>query len=178
MTNLYSIEDERGILAPKIDDECFLAPNVHIIGDVTIKKGANIWFGAVLRGDVEPIVIGENSNVQDNCVIHTDLGFPCHVGNNVTVGHAAILHGCTIEDGSLIGMGATILNNTVIGKNSLVGAGALVTENTQVEEASLIVGSPAKVIRKLKPENIEAMHQNTARYLQKGQSFRKNLKKI
>lgn len=178
MADLYSIEDKRGFFSPKLDGECYLAPNVQIIGDVEIKKGASIWFGAVLRGDIEPIIVGENSNIQDNSVLHTENGSACIVKDNVTVGHSVTLHGCTIGDGSLIGMGAVILNRSIIGKNCLIGAGALVTEDTIIPNNSLAVGFPAKIIRQLTKKEIEAMHQNTLRYIKNGQNYKKNLKKI
>lgn len=178
MADLYSIEDYRGLFRPKLDNECYVAPNVQIIGDVEIKKGANIWFGAVLRGDIEPIIIGENSNIQDNSVLHTEKDAACIVENNVTVGHSVTLHGCIIGEGSLIGMGAVILNRSIIGKNCLIGAGALVTEDMIIPDNSLVVGLPAKVVRQLSNKEIEAMHQNTWRYIKNGQNYKKNLKKL
>lgn len=178
MADLYSIEDHRGVFKPKLDAECYLAPNAQIIGNVEVKKGANIWFGAVLRGDIEPIMVGENSNIQDNSVLHTEKDAACIVKDNVTVGHSVTLHGCTINDGCLIGMGAVILNRSVIGKNCLIGAGALVTEDMIIPDNSLVVGFPAKVIRQLSDKEIEAMHQNTVRYIVNGQNYQKNLKKL
>ncbi len=127
----------------------WVAPDAHVIGRVALAQGVGIWFGAVLRGDNELIAIGEGSNVQEHAMLHTDMGFPLSVGRNCTIGHRAILHGCTIGDNTLIGMGAIILNGAVIGSNCLVGAGALVTEGKVFPDNSLIVGSPAKAIRTL-----------------------------
>jgi carbonic anhydrase/acetyltransferase-like protein (isoleucine patch superfamily) len=125
----------------------WIAPNASVIGDVVLKSNASIWFGAVLRGDNETMTIGENSNVQDNSVLHTDPGIPLTVGANVTIGHMVMIHGATIGDGSLIGIGAVLLNRCVIGKDCIVGAGALVTEGKQFPDGSLILGSPARVAR-------------------------------
>ncbi len=127
----------------------WIAPTAAVIGDVTLEDLASVWFGAVLRGDNEPIVIGERSNVQDNCVMHTDPGFPLNVGRNVTIGHQATLHGCTVGDGALIGMGATVLNGARIGRNAVIGAHALVPEGKEIPDNSLVVGTPGKVVRTL-----------------------------
>ena len=128
-------------------DEYWIAPSASVIGDVVLKKNASIWFGAVLRGDNDAIVVGENSNVQDNSVLHTDPGFPLVIGANVTIGHMAMIHGATIGDGSLIGIGAILLNGARIGRNCIVGAGALVTEGKVFPDDSLLLGSPARVAR-------------------------------
>ncbi len=178
MANIYSIKALNASPTPKIDDTAFLAPNAQIIGDVEIAEKASIWFGAVLRGDIEPIIIGKGSNIQDNCVLHTDRANACIIEENVTIGHGAILHGCTIKQGSLVGMGATILNGAIIGKNCLIGANALVTENTIIPEASLVVGSPAKILRSLSAQDIENIHENTSRYVAAAQVYKKNLKEI
>ena len=140
---------------PKLDPECWVAPNAVIIGRVELKKNSNIWFNSVLRGDLEPITIGKNSNVQDGSVIHTDPGCPTVVGDGVTIGHMVMLHGCVIDDDCLIGIGSTILNRTKIGKNSIIGANALVTENKIIPERSLVLGSPGKVVRQVTDEEIE-----------------------
>ena len=136
-------------MAPQIDPTAWIAPSAVLIGHVIVGPGANIWFGAVLRGDNEPIVVGAGSNVQENSVLHTDMGYPLTIGANCTIGHKAMLHGCTIEDGSLIGMGATLLNGAKIGAGSLVGACALVTEGMEIPPGSLVMGAPAKVVRAL-----------------------------
>ncbi len=137
-----------------------------LIGNVEMKDNVSIWYNAVLRGDIEPITIDENSNVQDNCVVHVSKNYPVKIGKNVSVGHGAIVHGCTIEDNVLIGMGAIILNGAHIEKNCLVGAGALVTENKTFPEGSLIIGSPAKAIRQLTEEEIESITENATHYVE------------
>lgn len=137
-----------------------------LIGNVEMKNNVSIWYNAVLRGDIEPITIDENSNVQDNCVVHVSKNYPVKIGKNVSIGHGAIVHGCTIEDNVLIGMGAIILNGAHIGKNCLVGAGALVTENKTFPEGSLIIGSPAKAIRQLSEEEIESITENATHYVE------------
>lgn len=136
-------------IRPQIDPTAWVAPTAVLIGNVIVGPRANIWFGAVLRGDNEPIVVGEGSNIQENSVLHTDMGFPLTIGANCTIGHKAMLHGCTIEAGSLIGMGATLLNGAKIGAGSLVGACALVTEGKEIPPGSLVMGAPAKVVREL-----------------------------
>ena len=138
-----------GDCIPDIDPSAYIAESANVIGKVIIKANASIWFGVTIRGDNEPITIGENSNVQEGCVLHADPGLPLTIGRNVTVGHQAMLHGCTVGDGSLIGIQAVILNGAKIGKNCLVGAGALVTEGKEFPDNSLIIGSPAKVVRTL-----------------------------
>ncbi len=147
-------------------DSHFIAPSASVIGTVTLENNVSVWFSAVIRGDVEPIHIGANSNVQDGAVLHTDPGAPLRIGNNVTVGHKAMLHGCTVGDGSLIGINSVILNHAVIGKNCLIGANALVTEGKVIPDNSLVVGSPGKVIRTLNYDAISAMHANSARYVE------------
>src|SRR5690606_14143710 len=124
----------------------FVAPNAVLVGDVVLGPEVGVWFGVVARGDNERIAIGARSNVQENCVLHTDMGFPLTIGENCTIGHSAILHGCTIGDNSLIGMGATVLNGAKIGKNCLIGANALVTEGKEIPDNSLVVGAPRKVV--------------------------------
>jgi carbonic anhydrase/acetyltransferase-like protein (isoleucine patch superfamily) len=131
------------------DGDYWVAPGAHVMGRVVIGAGVGIWFGAMLRGDNEPLVIGEGTNIQENCVLHTDMGYPLTIGRDCTIGHTAILHGCTIGDGSLIGMGATVLNGAVIGAGCLIGAGALVTEGKVIPDGSLVMGSPGKVVRML-----------------------------
>ena len=167
-----------GDAAPAIDPSAYIADSANIIGKVSIGAGASVWFGVTIRGDNEPIVIGENSNVQENCILHTDMGSPLTIGKNVTVGHQAMLHGCTIGDGALIGIQAVILNGAVIGKNCLIGAGALVTEGKDFPDNSLIIGTPAKVVRTLSEEEIANLHGNSANYVERGQFFKPNLKRI
>lgn len=149
----------------------WIAPTAVLIGRVIVKEGASIWFGAVLRGDNEPIVVGEGSNIQENSVLHTDPGCPLTIGANVTVGHNVILHGCTIGDNSLVGMGATVLNRAVIPANCLVGAGALVTEGKTFTERSLIVGSPAKVVRALDDAAVEGLAKSAVNYRRNGRRY-------
>ena len=156
----------------------FVADTATVIGKIRLKPGASVWFGAVLRGDNEWIEIGENSNVQDNCTCHTDLGFPLTIGANCTVGHNVILHGCTIEDGALIGMGSIVMNGARIGRNSVVGAGAIVTEGKVFPENSLILGAPARVARTLEPAQIAAMSGAAKFYAANGPRFAKGMKKI
>lgn len=134
---------------PPENGDYWIAPGAHVIGKVVLGEGVSVWFGAVLRGDNEPLVIGEGTNIQENCVLHTDMGYPLTIGAHVTVGHKAMLHGCTIGDGSLVGMGATVLNGAKIGRGCLIGAGALVTEGKEIPDGSLVMGAPGRVVRQL-----------------------------
>lgn len=163
---------------PQIDPSAYVTDSANIIGKARIEANASIWFEVTIRGDNELIVVGENSNVQEGCVLHTDPGQPLTIGKNVTVGHQAMLHGCTIGDGSLVGIQAVILNGAKIGKNCLVGAGALVTEGKEFPDNSLIIGSPAKAVRTLSEEDIARMHGNTRNYVERGRHFKTNLKRI
>lgn len=165
-------------IAPELpaDGDVWIAPGARVIGRVRLDKGASVWFNAVLRGDNEPIVLGEDSNVQDNAVCHTDLGFPLTIGARCTIGHAAILHGCTVGDGSLIGMGATVLNGAVIGSSVLVGAGALVTEGKVIPDGVLVVGRPARVTRPLTAEEIAGLARSAATYRRNMARFRYGLR--
>lgn len=149
---------------PRIDPSAYVAPGAVVIGDVVISAGVSVWFNAVIRGDVEPIVIREGSNIQDGVVVHTDPGYPCDVGENVTVGHNAILHGCQIEPGVTIGMGATVLTGAVVGESALVAAHALVLEGAEVEPRTLVAGVPAKPRRTLSDDEIARLLGNTERY--------------
>ncbi|MBW8704961.1 2,3,4,5-tetrahydropyridine-2,6-dicarboxylate N-acetyltransferase [Streptomyces sp. MBT84] len=149
---------------PQVDREAFVSPTSSVIGDVTLHAGASVWYGAVLRGDVEGITVGANSNVQDNCTLHADPGFPVSVGERVSVGHNAVLHGATVEDDCLIGMGATVLNGAVIGAGSLVAAQALVPQGMRVPPGSLVAGVPAKVKRELTAEEREVITLNGTMY--------------
>ncbi|HVW54269.1 MAG TPA: gamma carbonic anhydrase family protein [Rhizobiaceae bacterium] len=173
---IYALNDIR----PTFDDEAslWIASDAVIIGDVRLGAHVGIWFGTVLRGDNEPIVIGERSNVQEHTVMHTDIGFPLTVGKGCTIGHRAMLHGCTIGDNSLIGMGAIVLNGARIGKNSLVGAGALVTEGKEFPDNSLIVGSPARVVRSLDEAAIEALRGSAEHYVANAKRFAAGLKPL
>jgi len=166
--------------APELpaDGQYFVADSAQVIGNIRLLNGASVWFGAVLRGDNELIEIGEQSNVQDNCTLHTDKGFPLTIGRGCTVGHNVILHGCTIEDGALIGMGSIVMNGARIGRNSIVGAGSVITEGKQFPENSLIIGAPARVIRSLDATQIEAMGSAARFYAANGPRFAKGLKKI
>jgi carbonic anhydrase/acetyltransferase-like protein (isoleucine patch superfamily) len=171
---IYQLGDH----VPRIDPSAFVYENATIIGQVEIGPNVNIWPNAVLRGDNEPIVIGDGSNVQECCVLHTDPGFPLTIGRNVTIGHQVMLHGCTIADGSLIGIQAVVLNRAVIGRNCLIGAGALVTENKVIPDNSLVLGAPAKVVRTLSDADIATMHFNTADYVRRGAYYKTALKRI
>ncbi|RAP49981.1 MAG: gamma carbonic anhydrase family protein [Methanosphaera sp. SHI613] len=136
-----------------------------VVGDVELKSNVSVWYNAVVRGDQAPISVDENSNIQDNCVVHVSKNYPVKIGKNVSIGHGAIIHGCTIEDNVLVGMGAIILNGAKISKNCLVGAGALVTENKEFPEGSLIIGSPAKAVRQLTEEQIKGIQENADEYI-------------
>ncbi len=163
---------------PQIDASAYVADSANVIGKVRIEANASVWFEATLRGDNEPIAVGENSNVQEGCVLHTDPGHPLVIGKNVTVGHQAMLHGCSIGEGSLIGIQAVILNGAKIGRNCLVGAGALVTEGKEFPDNSLIIGTPAKAVRTLSEEDVARMQGNTRTYVERGRHFKANLKRI
>jgi len=169
----YRLGDRAPVVPP--DDEYWIAPTAVVAGHVILKKNASVWFGAVLRGDNEPITVGENSNIQDNSVLHTDIGQPLTIGENVTVGHMVMLHGCTIGDGALIGIGAIVLNGAKIGKNCLVGAGALITEGKEFPDATMILGSPAKVVRELDPEHAARMGLGAMSYVRNWQRFKAGL---
>lgn len=160
------------------DGNYFIAETATVIGRVRLKPGASVWFGAVLRGDNEWIEIGEGSNVQDGSTCHTDLGFPLHIGRNCTVGHNVILHGCTIEEGALVGMGSIVMNGARIGRNSIVGAGSVITEGKEFPERSLIIGSPARVIRTLDDAQVQKMGSAAKFYVANGPRFTKDLKRI
>ncbi len=159
-------------IKPKVSENAFVAENAVIIGDVELAENVSIWFGAVLRGDIEKITIGKNSNVQDNSTIHTDYGIPCVVGENVTVGHNVILHSCSIGDNVIVGMGSTILNGAKIAKNCLIGANSLVTHKIQFEEGCLILGNPAKVVRKLTDKEIEHIQENANHYVENSKRYK------
>ncbi|KOF14365.1 acetyltransferase [Ensifer adhaerens] len=159
---------------PKFDESStnWVAPNAIIVGDVSLGREVTVWFGAIIRADVEKITIGQGSNIQDLVVMHADPGFPLNVGDGCTVGHRALLHGCTVEDNCLIGMGAIVLNGAKIGKNSLVAAGALVTEGKEFPENSLVIGSPAKLVRVLTDAEVERNRASARHYVKNGAKFR------
>ena len=165
-------------IAPEIAEDAWIAPDAQIIGRVVIEPGASIWWGAVLRGDNEEIRIGAGSNVQDLCCLHTDPGFPLTIGANVTVGHRAMLHGCTIGDASLIGMGATILNGAKIGAGSLIGASALVSEGKDIPGRVLVMGAPGRVVREIDAAQYQGLLDSAARYQANGARFRAGLKRL
>jgi carbonic anhydrase/acetyltransferase-like protein (isoleucine patch superfamily) len=167
-----------GASEPQIHASAYVTDSATVIGKVVLKEDSSIWYGATLRGDNEPIVIGVGSNVQEGAVLHTDPGSPLTVGDNVTIGHQAMLHGCTVGDGSLIGIQAVVLNDAVIGQNCLIGACALVTTGTKIPDRSLVMGSPAKVIRELTDDEIAGMHRGIKGYVTRAATFRKDLKKI
>ncbi|OXM88051.1 gamma carbonic anhydrase family protein [Paenibacillus rigui] len=157
---------------PQIHESVFLAPGVQIIGDVVIEEGASIWYNTVLRGDLAPIRIGRNSNIQDGCIGHVNVNQPLLVEAEVSVGHGAIIHGCHIGKGTLIGMGAIVLNGANIGEYALVGAGSLVTENKHIPPYTLSLGSPAKVVRDLLEADLQRMQRTTESYVTKGSEYR------
>ncbi|MBK6286858.1 MAG: gamma carbonic anhydrase family protein [Gammaproteobacteria bacterium] len=169
---IYELDGRR----PKIDSSCFVAPNAAVIGSATVHAGASIWFGVTVRADRETITIGARSNIQDGSVLHADPGFALHIGADVTVGHQAMLHGCTVGDGCLVGIGAVVLNGAVIGRNCLIGAKALVTRNMQVPDGAVVMGSPGRVIRILDESKRAELAANAVRYVSNGRLFRECLK--
>lgn len=171
---LYEIDG----IAPTLGQGAWVAPSADLIGDVRLGARASIWFGAIIRADNTPITLGEESNFQDGAVGHSDPGAPLTIGVRVTVGHQAILHGCTVEDESLIGMGARILNGAVIGAQCIVGAGALVTEGKRFEPRSLIVGSPARAVRQISAEQVELLRLSAAHYAEKAARYAEGLRRI
>ena len=171
---LYQLGDD----VPQLAEGAWVADSAQVMGAVELAEGANVWFGAVLRGDTELLRVGRNSNVQDGTVIHADHGFPVTLGENVTVGHQVMLHGCTVGDGSLIGIQAVVLNGAKIGRNSLVGAGSLVTEGKEFPDGSLIMGRPAKVVRELTAEQIEGLQQSAKHYVENAERHRTTLKRL
>ena len=164
-----------GDLRPDIDETAWVAPDANVIGNVVLAANASIWFCATLRGDNETITVGRGSNVQENCVFHTDMGFPLTIGENCTIGHKVMLHGCTIGDNTLIGMGATILNGAKIGRNCLIGAGALITENKVIPDGSLVMGAPGKVVRELDENAIRMLTGSALHYAENAARFRRDL---
>lgn len=171
---IYQLDDRK----PQVSPTAWVADDAQVIGLVELAENSSVWFGAVLRGDNEPLRIGSGSNVQDGAVIHSDMGFPVVIGSGVTIGHQACLHGCTVGDGSLIGIQAIVLNGAKIGKNCLVGAGALVTEGKEYPDGSLIVGAPAKVIRLLTSEQLDGLKRNADHYVENARRYRNGLRRL
>ena len=165
-------------VAPQVADSAWVADSAQVMGRVTLGEDASVWFGTVVRGDTDSITIGAGSNIQDASVLHADTGQPLVVGARVTVGHQVMLHGCTIGDESLVGIGAIVLNGAKIGKNCLVGAGALVTEGKEFPDGSMILGSPAKVVRQLTPEQIEGLCQSARHYIDNARRFKSSLSRL
>jgi carbonic anhydrase/acetyltransferase-like protein (isoleucine patch superfamily) len=165
-------------VAPRIAASAWVADSAQVIGDVVLHEDASVWFGAVLRADSDTLTIGRGSNIQDGSVVHADAGFPVMLGEDVTVGHQAMLHGCMVGDGSLIGIQAVVLNGAKIGRSCLVGAGALVTEGKEFPDGSLIIGSPARVSRPLRPDEIEGLRRSAAHYVANAKRFKGGLKRI
>ncbi len=172
--SLYSLDGT----APNAASDAWVAPSAVVIGDIVLAPRSSVWFGAVLRGDNERIEIGAGSNIQENTICHTDMGYPLTVGENCTIGHKAMLHGCTIGDHSLIGMGATILNGARIGRNCLIGACALITEGKEIPDGSLVMGSPGKVVRQLSEEQIAGLLRSAEGYQKNAARFRAGLVKL
>ena len=173
---IYALD---GVL-PEFDEDgdFWIAPDANLIGKVRIGSGASVWFGATLRGDNEQIHVGAGSNVQENCVFHTDMGFPLTIGTNCTIGHKVMLHGCQIGDNTLIGMGATILNGAKIGDNCLIGAGALITEGKVIPDGSLVMGAPGKVVRELDEAAIKGLELSALHYQENMRRFRSDLETL
>ena len=171
---IYQLDD----LKPALHDTAWIADSAQVMGNVTLGEDCSVWFGVVIRGDTETITIGKGSNIQDNSVLHADEGMPLVIGENVTVGHQVMLHGCTVGDNSLIGIQAVVLNGAKIGKNCLVGAGSLVTEGKQFPDGCMILGSPARVIRQLSPEQIEGLKMNAQHYMDNARRYQAGLKKV
>lgn len=172
--SIYALGDK----TPLIDADAWVAPGCHVIGEVVLAAGTSVWFGSTLRGDNEPIMVGTGSNIQENCVLHTDIGSPLMIGAGCTIGHKAMLHGCTIGENSLIGMGATVLNGAVIGANCLIGAGALITEGKMIPAGSLVMGAPGKVVRALDDAAIERLRVSARHYRENAARFDRDLKEI
>ncbi|WP_299965944.1 gamma carbonic anhydrase family protein [uncultured Roseobacter sp.] len=164
--------------APQCHEDTWVAPDANLVGQVVLEAGASVWFGTTIRADHEEIRVGAGSNVQENCVFHIDAGFPLTIGRDCTIGHKVMLHGCTIGDNSLIGMGATVLNGAKIGKNCLIGAGALITENKVIPDGSLVMGMPGKVVRTLDARAIEGLRASAQHYQDNMRRFRAELRVV
>ncbi|MBI4204416.1 MAG: gamma carbonic anhydrase family protein [Betaproteobacteria bacterium] len=168
----YSFEERKVVCK----GDYWIAPNAVVIGSVILENNASVWFGCIVRGDNDVITIGENSQLQDGCVVHVDPGLPVTIGRNVSVGHMAMLHGCTIGDGSLIGIKAVVLNGAKVGKNCLIGANALVAEGKEIPDGSLVIGSPGKVVRQLSPEEIKRINGASENYVRKFKRYKADFK--
>jgi carbonic anhydrase/acetyltransferase-like protein (isoleucine patch superfamily) len=173
---IYELDGQRPDLPA--DERYWIAETAAVIGTVRLKRDASVWYGASLRGDNEWVEVGERSNIQENCILHTDIGFPLTIGSGCTIGHSVILHGCTIADDSLIGMGAIVLNGVKIGRHCLVGAGAVVTEGKEFPDNSLIVGAPARAVREVNEKILQLIDESAQFYVNNWQRYRKGLKKI
>lgn len=171
---IYQLDD----LSPAIHDSAWVADSAAVMGNVTLSEDSSVWFGVVIRGDTETITVGKGTNIQDNSVLHADHGMPLVIGDNVTVGHQVMLHGCTIGDGSLVGIQAVVLNGAKIGKNCLVGAGALVTEGKEFPDGCMILGSPAKAVRQLSEAQIEGLKMSAQHYIDNARRYKTGLKKL
>lgn len=171
---LYALGEDH----PKLDGGNYVAPTADVMGKVHLNKNANIWFSTVLRGDTEMITIGENTNVQDGCVLHTDLGFPLNVGKNVTIGHNVTLHGCTISNNVLVGMGSIILNGTVVGENTIIGANSFIGEGKEIPSGVLMLGAPARVKRELTEQELQLIQLSAMHYVKNGHRFLEELKQL
>lgn len=165
-------------IGPDIAATAWVAPGCHIVGKVTLGADVGVWFGVTMRGDNEIIIVGQGTNVQENSVLHTDMGYPLTIGAGCTIGHKAMLHGCTIGDNTLIGMGATILNGAQIGRDCLIGAGALVTENKVIPDGSLVMGAPGRVVRQLDAAAIDGLRLSAQNYQQNARRFRAGLQEV
>ena len=165
-------------VAPDVAESAWVADSAQVMGAVSLGADASVWFGTVIRGDTEHIAVGAGSNIQDASVLHADVGYPLTIGERVTVGHQVMLHGCTIGDESLIGIGAVVLNGATIGKHCLVGAGALVTEGKSFPDGSMIIGSPAKVVRQLTPDQIDGLRRSAQHYIDNARRYRNGLEKL
>jgi len=172
---LFSLGERRVEL---VGERHFIAHDATLVGSIVLHNDVNVWYHVAIRGDNDRIVIGEGSNIQDGAVLHVDPGFPLTIGRNVSIGHKAMLHGCTIGDGSLVGINAVILNGARIGKGTLIGANALITEGKEIPDGVLVVGSPGKVVRELRPEEREGLLLNAAGYVERGRLFNRDLKLI
>lgn len=164
---LYQLDDRRVVA----EGSYFVAPSAAVIGSVRLRNNVSVWFSAVVRGDDEPIVIGENTNVQDCAVVHTDPGFPCILGDNVTIGHKAVVHGCEIGDNTTVGINAVVLSGATVGRNCLIGANSLVAEGKRIPDNSLVLGTPGRVIAKVTPERLESLARNYRHYVENGHKF-------
>jgi carbonic anhydrase/acetyltransferase-like protein (isoleucine patch superfamily) len=167
-----------GAHAPNIHPQTWIAPNASVIGQVDLEKNVSIWWHCTLRGDIERLRVGENTNVQDGSVLHTDPGLEVNIGRDVTIGHRAIIHGCTVGDGCLIGMGATLLNRSVIGKACLIGANTLIPEGKVIPDRSLVVGAPGRIVRQLTEGEVEAILHGARRYVENWQRYQQELRRL